>query len=102
MMQGKAIVIVLAALIIGFGAGFALRPVIMPVEQTAILADPPIAAPVPAEPRGKQYFAANLDKARQVATQCAEGSVRGDECSNAEQAIAETEGKDRFRRFMGN
>ena len=81
----------LVTLIIGFGAGFMLRPTIMPVSQTAAGA-----------PRGMQYFAAHLDEARQVVARCAEGSARGDECAHAEQAVVETEGRDRFKRFMGN
>lgn len=101
MTQGKTLIIVLVTLIIGFAAGFVLRPVIVPVERTAIVAGPP-AAPAPAEPRGTQYFAAHLDEARQVVTQCAEGSVRGDECANAEQAVIEAEGRERFKKFMGN
>ena len=66
MTQGKTLIIVLVTLIVGFGAGFVLRPVIVPVERTAIVAGPPAAAPTPAEPRGMQYFAAHLDEARQV------------------------------------
>ncbi len=69
MTQGKTLIIVLVTLIIGFGAGFVLRPVIVPVERTAIVAGP----------RGMQYFAAHLDEARQVVAQCAEGTTRGDE-----------------------
>lgn len=102
MTQGKTLIIVLVPLIIGFGAGFVLRPVIVPVERTAIVAGPPAAAPALAAPRGTQYFAAHLDEARQVVAQCAEGSVRGEECANAEQAVIEAEGRDRFKRFMGN
>ena len=60
------------------------------------------AAPEPAEPRGTQYFAAHLDEAREIVGQCAEGSVRGSECANAEQAVIEAEGRDRFKKFMGN
>ena len=101
MTQGKTLIIALVTLIIGFGMGFVLRPVIVPVAQTAIVAEP-LAAPTRAEPRGKQYFAAHVDEARQVVTQCTEGLVRGDECSNAEQAVIEAEGRDRFKRFMGN
>lgn len=102
MTQGKTLIIVLATLVIGFGAGFVLRPVIVPVEQTAVIASPVPAAQASAEPRGMQYFAAHLDEARQVVAQCAEGFVRGDECANAEQAVNEAEGRDRFKRFMAN
>lgn len=101
MTQGKTLIIVLVTLIFGFGAGFIFRPVIAPAEQTAV-ATPPPAATAPAEPRGKPYFAAHLDEARQVLTQCAEGSVRGDECFNAEMAVTEADGRARHKRFFGN
>ena len=97
MTQRKTLIIMLVTLIIGFGAGFVLRPVIVPVERTAIIAGPPAAAP-----RSAQYFAAHLDEARQVVAQCAEGTARGDECANAEQAVIEAEGRERFKKFMGN
>lgn len=96
MTQGKTLIIVLVTLVIGFGAGFTLRPIIAPAEPSAA------AISAPAEPRGTQYFAAHLDEARQVVAQCAEGTVRGAECANAEQAVVEAEGRDRFKRFMGN
>ena len=101
MIPGKTWIVVLVALLVGFGAGFTLRPIIFaPSVPTAITAPPlPQAA---TEPRGKPYFAAHLDEARQVVAGCAAGSVRGDECSNAEQAVVEAEGRDRFKRFMGN
>ncbi len=102
MAQGKTLIIVLATLIVGFGAGFVLRPVIAPPEHAAIVAGPAPAAPAPAEPRGKQYFAAHLDEARQVMAQCAEGTVRGDECFNAEMAVTEADGRARHKRFFGN
>lgn len=99
MTRGKTLIIVLVALFIGFSAGFVLRPVIMPVEQAPTLASPaPIA---PAEARGKPYFAAHLDEARQVMTQCMAGSVRGDECFNAEMALTEADAQTRHKRFFG-
>ncbi len=98
MIQGKTLIIVVIALIAGFGAGFVLRPVILPTGQTVAIAP----APLPAEPRAVAYFAAHLQEARQVVAGCTNGSVRGDECSNAEQAVVEAEGRDRFKRFMGN
>lgn len=97
MIQGKILVIVVVALIVGFGAGLVLRPVILPTGQTVAIAP----APLPAEPRAVAYFAAHLDEARQIVAGCQAGSVRGGECANAEQAVTEAEGKDRFRRFMG-
>ncbi len=102
MMQGKTLIIVLVTLVAGFGAGFVLRPVLVPVSQTAAVASPPPISPAPAEPRSTQYFAAHLDEARQIKAQCTEGFVRGDECANAEAAVTEAEGKERFKRFMGN
>jgi hypothetical protein len=101
MTQGKTLIIVLVTLIVGFGAGFVLRPVIAPVEPAAAVASPAPAA-APADPRGKQYFAAHLDEARQILMQCAEGSVRGDECFNAEMAVTEADGRTRHKRFFGN
>lgn len=98
MTQGRTLIIVLVTLIIGFGAGFVLRPVILPIGQTAALAP----ASLPAEPRGTQYFTAHLDEARQILAQCADGSARGAECANAEQAVVEADGRARFKRFMGN
>ncbi|MGC4250338.1 MAG: hypothetical protein QM605_02420 [Sphingobium sp.] len=100
MTQGsKTLIIVLVTLIFGFGAGFVLRPVIAPPEQAAIVASPAPAAP--AGPRGKAYFAAHPDEARQVLAQCMEGSVRGDECFNAEMAVTEADGRARHKRFFG-
>lgn len=99
-MHGKTLIIAAVALLIGLGTGFLLRPVIVSAPQMAAITSP---APVtPAAPRGTQYFAVHLDEARQITALCAKGSVRGDECSNAEQAVIEAEGRDRFKRFMGN
>lgn len=102
MIQGKAIIIALVALIVGFGAGFILRPVIAPAGQTVAAVAPGVAIPAEAAPRATQYFAAHLDEARQVVAGCQSGSVRGAECDNAGQAVTEAEGKERFRKFMGN
>lgn len=99
MTQGRTLIIVLVALVIGFGAGFMLRPVIVPVQPTASIA--PAAQPQ-AAPRATQYFAAHLDEARQVMAGCKSGSVRGEECANAEQAVVEAGGRDRLKRFMGH
>lgn len=101
MIQGKAWIVALIALILGFGAGFALRPIITaPSTPTAIPV--PFAPQAAVEPRGTPYFAAHLDEARQVVADCADGSVRGDECTNAEQSVVEADGRDRFKRFMEN
>lgn len=101
MMQGKTLIIALVALIVGFGAGFVLRPVIAPAGQT-VAAAAPIIAPASAEARGTQYFAAHLDEARRIVAQCRDGSVRGDECANAEQAVTEADGRARYRKFTGH
>jgi len=100
MTQGNTLIIVLVTLMIGFGAGFVLRPVIVPVNQPAAVSPDP-AAPSP-EARGTQYFATHLDEARQVVAQCADGSARGEECANAQAAVTEAEGRARFKKFMGN
>ncbi len=54
-----------------------------------------------AEPRSTQYFAAHLVEARQVVAGCKNGSVRGDECANADMAVQEADAKERFRKFRG-
>lgn len=97
-MNGNTIFIAIIMLVLGFGAGFALRPVIAPATEDVHPASVP---PALSEPRGVQYFASHLDEAKQIITQCANGSVRGGECSNAEQAVVEAEGKQRFDNFMG-
>lgn len=94
MKQAKTLIIMLVTLFIGFGAGFVLRPVILPPAPTTIMAAPTTA-------RGKPYFAAHLDEARRIVAECAAGSVQGDECANAEQAVTEAEGQNRLKRFLG-
>lgn len=100
--QGKTIIIALVTLVMGFGGGFFLRPVIAPAQQAAITATAPPAAPVSSEARGTQYFIANIDEARQVVAGCRDGSVRGGECANAEEAIIKVDAQERRRRFLGN
>lgn len=97
MTQSRTLILVVLALVIGLAGGFVLRPLIMPPG----MATAGNAASVIAPPRGTQYFAANLDEARQIVAGCQTGSVRGDECANAERAILAVEGRDRFKRFMG-
>ncbi|ALR22585.1 hypothetical protein [Sphingobium baderi] len=100
-MNGKTIFIAIAALVIGFGSGFVLRPVIVPLDVTPGASHGAgLAAPL-GEGRGTQYFEAHLEEAREVVAQCAVGAVRGQECANAEVAIVEAEGKERFDAFMG-
>ena len=98
MMQGKILVIVAVALIVGFAGGFLLRPFIAP-EKVPSLAS---GAQTPAAARGVQYFTAHLDVARQVLASCRDGIVRGDECNNAEAAVAKAEAQDRSKRFVRN
>ncbi len=60
-----------------------------------------LAACAKAEPRGTQYFTAHLHEARQIVAQCREGSVRGDECANADMAVQNADAKEKFQRFRG-
>ena len=53
-------------------------------------------------PRGTQYFAAHLDEARAIVAGCRDGSVRGDECANAEQAVVTAGSRKRAAKFMNN
>ncbi|MGL4291828.1 MAG: hypothetical protein ACRCVA_36080 [Phreatobacter sp.] len=101
MMQSKMLILVVLALVIGFAGGFVLRPLIMPPGMASAGNPASVIVSPPAAPRGMQYFAANLDEARQIVAGCQTGSVRGDECANAEQAIQAAEGRERFKRFMG-
>jgi len=54
-----------------------------------------------AAPRSSEYFAEHLDEAREVVSGCRDGTVRGEECTNAGMAVAEADAKERFRRFRG-
>lgn len=95
MTRGKNAIIIFVVLIIGFGLGFGLRPVIAPPTI------PPGDTATSFEARGVQYFEANVEEARQVVESCREGSVRGAECINAEEAIIKVEAEERRRRFLG-
>lgn len=101
--QGKTIIVALVTLIIGFGGGFVLRPVISPVMQnpnpTQVVSGP---APVAAEPRGTQYFVEHIAEARQVVAGCRNGSVRGGECATAEEDIIKVDARERRKRFFLN
>lgn len=102
MTKGKTLVIALVALVIGFGAGFVLRPLLAPAVQTVAAASPAPVASAPAEARGTQYFVAHIDEARRVVAGCRDGSVRGDECATAEEASIKVEAQERRKRFLGN
>lgn len=97
------IVAVIVALIIGFGAGFTLRPVLLPTPVTQTAATAPLGGLAQgAEPRSTQYFSAHIDEARRVVAGCQDGSVRGAECTNAGEAVTEADARERFRKFTGN
>ncbi|MBW8297270.1 MAG: hypothetical protein K0M74_16040 [Sphingopyxis sp.] len=55
-----------------------------------------------AEPRRQLYFEAHIDEAREIVEGCRDGSVRGDECTNAERALSRNEAKERSKRFLGD
>lgn len=99
MTQGKTMIIMVIVLVIGFGAGFVLRPVITPPAATPMAQLG--AASQPSEARGVQYFEANLETAREIVEGCRDGSVRGAECANAEEAIIKVEAEERRGRFLG-
>lgn len=102
MLPGKTIIIVLITLAIGFAGGFVLRPVIAPPQQADTIAVASPAPPVTGEARGTQYFVAHIDEARQVVAGCRDGSVRGEECATAEEAIIKVDAQERRKRFLGN
>lgn len=101
MSQGKTIIALIVMLVIGFSAGFVLRPVVLPPGPTTVVVAPPPTQAVLVATRGKPYFAAHLDEARRIVAGCAAGSLQGDECANAEQAVTEAEGQNRLKRFLG-
>ena len=102
MSQGKTIIVLIVTLAIGFTGGFILRPVIAPSATTVVASAPRPVSPASGEARGTQYFMAHLDEARQVVAGCRDGSVRGGECANAEEAIIKVDAQERRRRFLGN
>lgn len=102
MPKSMAVITVVIALLVGFGAGFALRPIIAPTQQTTPVDTSSPVAVAPGEARGTQYFVANIDEARQVVAGCRDGSVRGGECATAEEAIIKVDAQERRRRFLGN
>ena len=101
MTQSKTLILVVLALVIGFAGGFVLRPLIVPPGMAIAGNAASVIVSSPAAPRGTQYFAANLDEARQIVAGCQTGSVRGDECANAEQAVLAAEARDSLKRFLG-
>ena len=102
MSQGKTIIVFIVTLAVGFAGGFILRPIIAPLPATVVASAPTPVSPASGEARGTQYFMAHLDEARQVVAGCRDGSVRGGECANAEEAIIKVDAQERRRRFLGN
>lgn len=102
MFQGKTLIVILATLIVGFTSGFVLRPIVMPPVDTSVAVVPATAPATAAEARGTQYFMAHVGEARQVVAGCRDGSVRGGECINAEEAIIKVDAAVRRKRFLGN
>lgn len=102
MFSGKIVVTVLVTLVVGFGAGFVLRPVLSPTAPAPAAATASLPAPSPADARGTQYFEAHLDKAQKIMADCREGTVRGDECFNAERAVVTAQAHENNRRFLGH
>ena len=102
MSQGKTIIVSIVTLAVGFAGGFILRPIIAPSPATVVAGTPAHVSPASSEARGTQYFMAHLDEARQVEAGCRDGSVRGGECANAEEAIIKVDAQERRRRFLGN
>lgn len=54
------------------------------------------------EPRSQLYFDAHVDEARQIVEGCRDGSVRGEECSNAARAVSKVDAKEKAKRFWGD
>jgi hypothetical protein len=79
------------------GSMFMTRMLITGTLATTAL----LAACGKAEPRSTAYFEAHLDEARELVAGCREGSVRGDECANADLAVQQADAKERFRKFRG-
>lgn len=102
MLQGKRLIVVLVALVIGFTGGFVLRPIIAPAPQTLVATSPAPVAAISTEARSTQYFAAHIDEAQQVVAGCRDGSLRGAECATAEEAIIKVDAQERRKRFLGN
>jgi hypothetical protein len=99
MTKAKLLAAGIILLMIGFFSGFVLRPVMLSPLRSEVAFAAPSSTATQNEARGVQYFETNIDEAFRVAAACREGTVRGDECVNAETAIVTVESKERFRRF---
>lgn len=102
MSQGKIIISMLVTLVIGLAGGFLLRPMFEPTQQAEIAAHALPSARVSSEARGTRYFVTRIDEARQIVAGCRDGSVRGDECATAEEAIIKVDAAERRKKFLGN
>lgn len=58
-----------------------------------------VAACGQSEPRSTQYFEAHIGEARKIVSDCRDGSMRGDECANADVAVQTVDGRERFKKF---
>lgn len=101
-MQRQFVVISSVMLVAGLAIGFVLRPVIDPVTPIRTGAGSGLAPAAITGPRGTEYFAANLDEAGKIIAGCRNGSVRGDECAHAEQAVETAESRAHMKRFLGS
>lgn len=99
MAKTKLLVAAVVLLIVGFKLGILLRPAMLPSPPTEITVDPNSSGLVQHAARSVQFFEANVDEARRVLSACHDGTMRGEECANAETAITAVESKERFRRF---
>jgi len=99
MIRWKFIVSGVGLLVIGFAGGFVARRIIAPGPGASRELGNPSTTAAPLATRGTQYFAAHIDEAREIIAFCREGTVRGEECANAEEAVISGEFKERFRRF---
>lgn len=102
MWQAKTTIITAVTLVVGFAGGFVLRPVIAPTQPSGTIAVGSPAAVMSSQARATQYFVAHIDEARQIAAGCRDGSVRGSECTNAEEAIIKVDAEERRKRFLSN
>lgn len=99
MPRRKPLILLFATLVVGFGAALIIRPAIISSNPMMIANSPLPPVVAPAAPRGPQYFEVHIGEARRVVAECREGTIRGDECNNAEAAIITVESKERFQRF---
>lgn len=53
------------------------------------------------QPQSKVWFDGHPHDAALVIRSCREGSVRGDECRNADASLQEAQGRKQFKAFLG-